>query len=92
MQVARGAKKKTVIASSGVRFNARDSAYNKLGLPYNSNFAFNKTVRDSKYNCSQLVWASYMNAGNLNLDGNGGPGVYPTNIRDSPYTTTYATL
>lgn len=92
VKVAPGAKKQTVDASLTVRTKARDFAYSKRGKPYNTNFAFNKKVTADKYNCSQLVWASYKSAGSIDLDSNGGTGVYPANIRDSSYTTTYQTL
>src|SRR5690606_20250936 len=50
VKVASGAKKQTVAASATVRTSARNFAYGKRGLGYNSNFAFNKTVNASKYN------------------------------------------
>lgn len=72
------------------RNNAANYAYNHLrNKPYDTNFAFNKTTI-SKLNCSSLVWNAYMNTANLDLDSNGGPGVYPSNIRDSSRTVTYA--
>ncbi|KAB7789844.1 hypothetical protein [Bifidobacterium leontopitheci] len=43
-------------------------------------------------NCSQLAWASYYYTSKLDLDSNGGSGVYPKDIRDSQYTLTYKTL
>lgn len=43
-------------------------------------------------NCSQLVWVAYMEAAGIDLDSNGGPGVYPYDIRDSSYTVTYQWL
>lgn len=92
LKVARGAKKQTVNASSTVRTSAAKFAVGKVGKPYNTNFAFNKTVNASKYNCSQLVWAAFRSAGGPDLDSNGGFGVYRSNIRDSKFTSTYKTL
>lgn len=91
MKVAKGAQKQTVSSTSSQRIRAKDFALAKRGKPYNTNFAFNKTVEDSKYNCSQLVWAAFKKQ-ELDLDSNGGPGVYPSNIRDSRHTSTYKTL
>lgn len=70
----------------GASLNAHDRAAalaeNRyaLNLPYNSNFAFNKTVWDNKYNCSQLVWAGWQYSNGTDLDDNGGPGVYPEDL------------
>lgn len=49
-------------------------------------------ITGTTMNCSQLVWAAYMKSLNVDLDGNGGNGVYPGDIRDSPHTITYQTL
>lgn len=57
----------------GIRQN---HAYNKLrGKEYDINFAFNKN-NTNKLNCSALVWFAYDHV-NIDLDKNGGPGVYP---------------
>ncbi|ALG29551.1 hypothetical protein AOZ07_11540 [Glutamicibacter halophytocola] len=92
-KVARGAVKQYIKTTSTQRGKAANHAYNKLrGKDYNTNFAFNKSTTGSKMNCSQLVWAAYKAATGIDLDGNGGPGVYPYNIKDSSKTTTYKTL
>ncbi|MFC6352390.1 hypothetical protein ACFP6B_00570 [Rothia nasimurium] len=65
---------------------------NLLGRPYNSNFAVNKFGSFSALNCSQLVWHAYDVAAGINLDSNGGPGVYPYNIKDSEHTEIYHTV
>lgn len=54
--------------------------------------AFNKDDDISKLNCSELVWKAYKFSVDVDLDGNGGPGVYPDNIKDSDKTVTYETL
>ena len=55
-------------------------------------FFANKSVHSDNYNCSQLVWASYKNAdSNIDLDADGGPGVYPKDIADSPMAYEYET-
>lgn len=41
------------------------------------------------YNCSELVWKAYKKAAGIDLDRNGGLGVYPNNILDSSYTSVY---
>lgn len=38
-------------------------------------------------NCSELVWRAYKKGANIDLDGNGGLGVYPNDILNSSYTT-----
>ncbi|RSX54527.1 hypothetical protein D2E26_1327 [Bifidobacterium dolichotidis] len=59
---------------------------------YNYNFALNKDSNGSKMNCSQLVWAAYISsAAKIDLDGTGGPGVYPLDITASSYTSKYHT-
>ncbi len=77
------------------RAKAAAYARTRVGSGYNKDFAFNR--RDWKdgeagtYNCSQLVWASYMNASNagIDLDKDGGWGVWPKDIRDSPWVSRY---
>lgn len=65
---------------------------NLLGRPYNSNFAVNKFGSFSALNCSQLVWHAYDVAAGIDLDSNGGVGVYPYNIKDSEHTEIYYTV
>lgn len=91
-RVGSGAQKQTVLVHQDQRNSAADWAHTKRGREYNTNFAFNKRVDAEKYNCSQLVWAAFVTAAGIDLDSNGGAGVYPTNIRDSSYTETYQTL
>lgn len=85
--VERGTLVQSVNASWETRTGAAITANSLLGRPYNYNFAFNKNANGSRMNCSQLVWAAYKRNG-IDLDSNGGPGVYPTNIRDSVHTVT----
>lgn len=93
LSVGKGAVKQSVSVSTSKRNASANHAYNSLrGKPYNTNFAANKSVSGSKMNCSQLVWAAYKVGGGIDLDSNGGPGVYPYNIKDSKYTKTYKTL
>lgn len=67
-------------------------AKNKLlNKPYNIYFATNKKPYGKKMNCSQLVWAAYKNSVKVDLDGNGGPGVYPKDIVKSSMTKTWRT-
>ncbi|MBT0567337.1 hypothetical protein [Williamsia sp. CHRR-6] len=85
-----------VHASNETRALAAEYALLKEGSGYNKNFAFNrrdweKRALGNTYNCSQLVWAAYMNAtgGKVDIDGDGGWGVYPRDIRDAPDATAY---
>lgn len=65
-------------------------AKNKLlNKPYNIYFATNKKPYGKNMNCSQLVWAAYKNSAKVDLDGNGGPGVYPNDIVNSTKTKTW---
>ncbi|WP_404289223.1 hypothetical protein [Glutamicibacter arilaitensis] len=92
-KVGKGAVKQYISTTSTKRSVAANHAFNKLrGKAYNNNFAFNKSTTGTKMNCSQLVWAAYKAAAGIDLDGNGGPGVYPYNIKDSSKTITYKTL
>lgn len=59
---------------------------------YNYVFFSNKKSDKGRLNCSQLVWFAYKRAAGIDLDGDGGPGVYPVDIRDSPKTRTWKTL
>lgn len=93
VKVGKGAVKQYVSTTSTNRGKAANHAFNKLrGKGCNSNFAVNKSTTGSKMNCSQLVWAAYKAATGIDLDGNGGLGVYPYNIKDSKKTVTYKTL
>lgn len=84
-----------VNTTDDMRTRAATYARTRIGSGYNSDFAFNR--RDWKdgevgtYNCSQLVWAAYMNAsdGGIDLDANGWWGVWPMDIRDSDWVTHY---
>lgn len=73
---------------------ARDKAHpvvERSGAAYNYDFAFNRRDDGKSYNCSQLVWAAYGDAskGKIDLDSDGGFGVYPMDIRDSKHLTRY---
>lgn len=60
------------------------------GKPYDLSFWNNKENGSGKINCSELVWRAYRySAAAISIDSNGGSAVYPANIRDSGYTTTY---
>ncbi|TSD99843.1 hypothetical protein FOS14_10700 [Skermania sp. ID1734] len=91
-----------VNTSSGVRAKAVEFAQNRVGFPYNSNFLSNKDIQGNDpgspgYNCSSLVWASFKWAsvntpgwnGDLDLNGDGGWGVYPRDILKSSWVTKY---
>lgn len=85
-----------VNTTGGVRSHAVQYARAKIGSGYNNNFAFNRRDWDyfgpgDTYNCSQLVWAAYMNAtgGSIDLDGDGGWGVWPKDILESDWITMY---
>lgn len=88
-----GTQLQSVNTTQTNRNRAADFAYNHLrNRPYDVLFASNKTTT-ARLNCSSLVWNAYMrSSAKIDLDRNGGPGVYPADIRDSPRTTTYRRL
>lgn len=75
------------------RDKAANHAYNNFrDMPYDKNFADNKDNSNGKLNCSELVWKAYKHGAKLDLDSNGGEGVYPDNIKDHKSTVVYATI
>lgn len=84
-----GACVKSVDTSSTNRTNAANWAYSRVGIDdYSYNFATNRST--SYYgdkNCSKLIWSAYKLNGNLDLDKDGGLGVYPRDVRDDSKTT-----
>ena len=74
--------------TAAARTKAAAVALSKRGKGYNNSFASNRHVESTTYNCSQLVWAAWMSSANLDLDKDGGWGVYPTDLRDSSRATT----
>lgn len=91
-----GAKKYAISTTQPQRNAAASWARARVGASYNPHFAFNKNnpavTAKTQYNCSQLIWAAYLNNAGIDLDANGGPGVYPDDIRNSPHTSWYANL
>jgi len=84
-------RKMYVKAQQTSRNKAANYAYNNLrGKEYDTNFAGNKTNGSSKLNCSELVWRAYKSV-NIELDSNGGNGVFPNNILDDGSTVVYST-
>jgi uncharacterized protein YycO len=82
-----------VNAKQASRDKAANYAYNNYrGKDYDTNFAVNKGSDSTKLNCSELVWKAYKYAVSIELDSNGGPGVYPNNIKDDGSTVVYATI
>ncbi len=83
-------EKMEIKTSIGSQNKAADYAVaNLIGKPYNSNFAWNKGSNIDVLNCSEFVWKAYKRAVNIDLDNDGGLGVYPLDIRNSPLTLTY---
>lgn len=82
-----GAVVKSVSTSTTNRNNAANWAYSQIGQSYSYNFATNRlTGHDGAKNCSKLIWSAYKLHGNLDLDVDGGLGVYPRDVRDAPGT------
>ncbi|MGW4129458.1 hypothetical protein [Amycolatopsis japonica] len=75
------------------RDKAANHAYNNFrNMPYDPNFFDNKANSNGKLNCSELVWKAYRHGTKLDLDGNGGPGVYPDDLKEHDATVVYATI
>ncbi|MBK5431785.1 hypothetical protein ACFVWC_17940 [Bacillus mycoides] len=56
---------------------------------YSYNFATNRsTTHYGAKNCSKLIWSAYKLNGGLDLDKDGGAGVYPRDVRDAKQTST----
>ncbi|MDX3662494.1 YiiX/YebB-like N1pC/P60 family cysteine hydrolase [Streptomyces sp. ID05-26A] len=80
-----------VKAKQTTRNKAANYAYNELrGKSYDIDFAVNKINSTLRLNCSELVWRAYKAAG-IELDHNGGTGVYPNDILADTSTVTYST-
>lgn len=93
VKVAKGTVKQSVTTSQSNRDKAASYAYNNMRNKfYNANFAANHSVPADLYNCSQLVWGAYKASVKIDLDTNGGFGVYPFDLKDSKLTVTYGTL
>ncbi|MBR1693325.1 MAG: hypothetical protein IJ711_11225 [Lachnospiraceae bacterium] len=72
--------------SSATRNKVADWAKKQVNKKYDYGFADNKqnnSASNKKFNCSELVWKSWKFTANVDLDSNGGKGVYPNNIKDS---------
>jgi len=78
------------VAKAESREPAVKWALGQVGKPYDMDFASNKgNGEEGKFNCSELVWRAFVHQG-VDLDGDGGPGVYPRDIRDDNNVTTVA--
>lgn len=54
-------------------------------VSYSYNFATNRTTSCiGDKNCSKLVWCAFKEKAKIDIDKDGGLGVYPVDIRDSP--------
>lgn len=80
-----------VRASAAERADAAAWALSRVGVdPYSYNFATNRlTGHVGAKNCSKLVWSAYRATAGLDLDVNGGLGVYPRDVRDATRSATY---
>ncbi|MRX71865.1 hypothetical protein GJU40_06720 [Bacillus lacus] len=88
---------KAVIKSVKTTTANRDAAANwarsEVGESYSYNFATNRsTSHYGAKNCSKLLWSAYKLKSGLDLDVDGGLGVYPRDVRDSKDTTLVKTF
>ncbi|MHC0036355.1 YiiX/YebB-like N1pC/P60 family cysteine hydrolase [Pseudoneobacillus sp. C159] len=79
---------KSVTTTSTNKTNAANWAYSRVGIDaYSYNFANNRnTSHYGDKNCSKLIWSAYKLNGGLDLDVDGGFGVYPRDVRDAKQT------
>ncbi|MBQ9862641.1 MAG: hypothetical protein IJM28_01905, partial [Lachnospiraceae bacterium] len=60
-----------------------------LGKKYSLDFAKDTSSSEKDWYCSELVWAAYKNQGiDIEVAGNGEPGVTPRDLRNSSLTYT----
>ncbi|MDR2113693.1 MAG: hypothetical protein LBO75_00245 [Bifidobacteriaceae bacterium] len=91
VKVAKNSKKQHVNTTQAKRDKAANKANTFVGRSYNYLFVANKTSNGAM-NCSQVVWVGYKDGSGIDLDSNGGPGVYPSDILNSSWTKTYETI
>ncbi|AUZ28525.1 YiiX/YebB-like N1pC/P60 family cysteine hydrolase [Bacillus cabrialesii] len=83
----------TVNVTSSQKTSAADWAVSKVGDPYSFNFVNNRnTGHDGAKNCSKLLWSAFLLKAGIDIDSNGGLGVYPRDITSSSYTATIMTI
>lgn len=80
-------RKMFVIAHWSQSEGAATWAKGRAGAEYRKAFWDNKYF-SGRMNCSQLVWAAYKRQ-EIDIDSNGGKGVYPRNIRDDKDVVSY---
>lgn len=78
-----------IFTLSNVGVDSSDSAsnwaYGEIGESYTYNFATNRTTGYyGAKNCSKLVWSAYMVTTGVDIDKDGGLGVYPRDILNYP--------
>ncbi|MBD8499635.1 hypothetical protein [Paenibacillus arenosi] len=91
-KVEGGSRIQTVNSTSTTQdSNAANWANGKVGGSYNNNFVSNRSCGGSSFNCSQLVWCAFKQVVGIDIDKDGGWGVYPKDIRDSSLVNTIKT-
>lgn len=83
----------TVLRVKGATSANIDAAVNfcigELGSSYSLDFQKDTSSSETDWYCSELVWAAYKNQGiDIEVDGNGEPGITPRDIKNSAKTTT----
>lgn len=83
----------TLLRVSSASSDQIDSAVSfcvgQLGKKYSIDFGKDTSASEKDWYCSELVWAGYKNQGiDIEVDGNGEPGVTPRDIKNSSKTTT----
>lgn len=87
-KVEKGAVVKSVKVSTKKKNAAVDWGKGRIKKDgYSVNFATNRTTGHyGSKNCSKLIWSAFKLKAKIDIDKNGGLGVYPRDVRDSGYT------
>ncbi|PCK15369.1 hypothetical protein CEY02_20810 [Bacillus pumilus] len=93
-KVEKGAVVKSVKVSTKKKNAASDWGKGRIKKDgYSYNFATNRTTGHyGNKNCSKLIWSAFKLKAKIDIDKNGGLGVYPRDVRDSGYTKLVRTI
>lgn len=76
-------------ATSSIINSAVSFCVGELGSSYSLDFQKDTNSSETDWYCSELVWAAYKNQGiDIEVSGNGEPGITPRDIKNSSKTTT----
>ncbi|GAA2533309.1 YiiX/YebB-like N1pC/P60 family cysteine hydrolase [Pilimelia columellifera] len=89
VRVKAGSARALESKNNGARNGAADYAGRHVGKKYDMDFVSNKGKNEEgSFNCSELVWRGFKSQG-IDVDKDGGRGVYPRDVRDDNDFNTY---